>query len=74
MAKWGQQVSWTGRNGEKSVVTVRDYDTPEAALEAALKSAVAFGWTRPRWWQWWRWHDFDYTRTPKWSKKKVANQ
>jgi len=58
---FGQQISWTGRDRSKSAVTVKDYPTHQEALDAALKSAMAFGWTPPRWWQWWRWGDQDYT-------------
>lgn len=57
----GQQISWTLRNGT-SFVTVHDYPSREAALAAAIESARAFGWTPPRWWQWWRWGDFDYEK------------
>lgn len=57
----GQQIAWNGRDGSRSVVTVEGYATHREALQAALRSAVAFGWTLPRWWQWWRRGDLDYT-------------
>lgn len=59
---FGQQIAWTERSGTKTVVSVDGYSTHKEALDIALRNAVAFGWTPPRWWQWWRWKDRDYTQ------------
>lgn len=52
--KYGWTVKWTHRNGNSSEVEVRDHDSLEDAFRAAMKSAKFFGWTEPRWWEWWR--------------------
>ena len=30
---------------------------PDQAIEAAWAQALRLGWTRPRWWQFWRWSE-----------------
>lgn len=55
--KHGQSITWTSRHGMKTTITVRDCDTKEQALRMAIESAKKFGWTEPKWWQWWRWDD-----------------
>lgn len=62
MPFYGQVIEWTEFNGKKCHVDVGYCQTPEEALEEAIKSARARGWTRPKWWQWWRRHD---TRPPQ---------
>jgi len=57
MAKYGWTFRWTEKNGNQSCITVRDYSSAREAFEAALGSAIAFGWTEPKWWQWWRRYD-----------------
>lgn len=57
MAKHGWIVSWTERRGDRSQVTVDGFDTPEEAFATAIRDAKAFGWTEPKWWQWWRRYD-----------------
>ena len=58
---YSQSVRWTGRDGNVSVLTVNGYPTAEAAAAKAFHDAREFGWTPPRWWQWWRKGD---TRAP----------
>lgn len=59
---YSQLISWTSRDGTRTTVTVTGHSTHREALYIALRDAVAFGWTPPRWWQWWRWGDRDYTQ------------
>ena len=55
--EYGFSITWTKR--DKSITTVKVYDhaTLESAKNAAIKSAAFFGWTQPKWWQWWRRED-----------------
>lgn len=57
MPTYGQTIRWTELNGTKSTVSVENCPTRQEALQSALRSAKAFGWTEPKWWQWWRWED-----------------
>ena len=53
---YGFNITWRQKNGETSV-TVRGRDTLEEAKQDCIESAKHFGWTNPKWWQWWRWGD-----------------
>lgn len=52
--KYGQSIAWNTETGS-SAVTVNGCDTPEEAYERALAVAIDMGYTKPKWWQWWRW-------------------
>ena len=54
--QYGQTIEWSHR-GSKLSVTVNGCATPQEALGAAIRNAKLFGWTPPRWWQWWRWSE-----------------
>jgi hypothetical protein len=54
---WGWIFTWHDRPGGTLVVTSKGHDSPESAFQAALESALRFGYTRPRWWEWWRWSE-----------------
>ena len=56
-------VCWTYKNGDTSKLTVGPYPTARQAWDKAIHDAKAFGWTPPKWWQWWR--SSDYPRTDK---------
>lgn len=62
-ARYGQIINWRERGGTRRGVSYQDFDTPEEAFREAMEAAVAYGWTPPRWWQWWRWGDLDYTKS-----------
>ncbi len=62
MATYGQRIQWTRKDGGVQAVEVEGYASPQEAMEAAFQSAIRWGWTRPRWWQWWRYDDIDYTK------------
>lgn len=55
--RYGQSIFWTDFNGNTSKVEVGDCATQDEATNAAIESATAFGWTYPKWWQWWRRYD-----------------
>jgi hypothetical protein len=57
---YGVTIRWTDRNGQQSC-GVDGCETREEAWEQAEGFARRGGWTPPKWWQWWRWHD---TRLP----------
>jgi hypothetical protein len=59
---YGQSIIWHERSGAMVVIRVDGYQTPETALKQALKSAGLAGWTPPRWREWWRWGDTDYSK------------
>lgn len=57
MTAYGQYIRWTGCDGSVTEVSVNGRETPEQARAAVIEQATLFGWTSPRWWQWWRRHD-----------------
>ena len=59
-----QSVSWHGKDGSMTTIKTPPYSTLREARLAAIESAKHFGYTAPRWWQWWRWGDLDYERLP----------
>ena len=61
---YGQQLVWTPTPcSGTTMYEVNGHATPEAAWDAVARWAAGDGWTPPRWWQWWRWHD---TTVPAW--------
>ncbi len=44
---------WTEWRGCVTTLRLSECTASEAAAEAAV-----FGWTPPRWWQWWRANDY----------------
>jgi len=56
MNTYGHTIVWRHWRGSTSV-TVDGCATPEQARDEAIRFAIQSGWTRPRWWQWWRWGD-----------------
>jgi hypothetical protein len=52
-----QEIHWTELNGDRHNVSSGWHGSLEAARWEALQMAKAFGWTPPRWWQFWRWND-----------------
>lgn len=52
-----QSIKWTEFGGARNEVRTDYYFAPREARKCALRSAIRSGWTRPRWWQWWRWDD-----------------
>jgi hypothetical protein len=55
--KYGQEITWTSITGDKARVSVDGGDLPEEAVAEAIKLAKRYGWTPPKWWQFWRWSD-----------------
>lgn len=62
-SRWSRRVEWCESSRAVVAVEVSDCDTREEAKLGAFRAAVENGWTRPRWWQWWRWSE-DYWRWP----------
>lgn len=63
MIVYGQSIAWTPKKGERLEVSVHGRSSPEEAMQDAMHDAEAFGFTPPKWWQWWRWND---TEVRKW--------
>jgi hypothetical protein len=40
------------------VVEKTGFDTDIDALDAVMKEACVYGWSPPKWYQFWRWHDW----------------
>ena len=57
MTFYGQTITWHDSPDETSRVATDGCDSPEQALHEAMKAALLFGYTRPRWWQYWRWSE-----------------
>lgn len=57
MITHGQTITWTDFNGTRSSFEATGCVSAQAALREAIAGAKAFGWTPPKWWQWWRWHE-----------------
>ncbi|MFW6100803.1 MAG: hypothetical protein ACOC90_05400 [Bacteroidota bacterium] len=55
--KYGYTIVWTSFSGRKRSVQVGGYDTMQAAMQEAVKTAQNSGWTYPKWWEFWRKHD-----------------
>lgn len=50
--------SWTGRDR-----TITRLSFSECTEAEAYEHASQMGWTKPRWWQWWRWSEDNYVRS-----------
>ena len=64
---YGFCMMWQGRRGDLTDVSVTGCANFNEAYRECMASAVRWGWTRPRWWQWWRWGDVDYA-APKYRR------
>ncbi len=53
----GWTFTWTTFNGDSYSVGSDIFATAEEAWEHGLRLATLYGWTPPKWWQWWRWGD-----------------
>jgi hypothetical protein len=62
MIEYGQTISWHDRDGTQTAISCQGHSSREAALKDALEGAISSGWTPPRWWQWWRWGEIDYSK------------
>jgi hypothetical protein len=51
------EIKWTDIDGSKSSVCSDYHFHARDARKEALRMARKWGWTYPRWWQWWRWED-----------------
>ena len=50
-------ITWTDSDGSKSTVCSDYHTNDREARKEVLRMARKWGWTYPRWWQWWRWDD-----------------
>ena len=64
-AVYGQIIKWCPSPGREKSVSVHSFYERDAR-KSALRSAIRSGYTRPRWWQWWRWGEtrinMDFTK------------
>jgi len=51
--QYGQVIRWTNKDGNQQELEVWG-KTREEANRKAREHALAFGYTQPKWWQWWR--------------------
>lgn len=59
---YSQAITW--HDGDAiHAVEASGFKTRREAFAAALEDARASGWTPPRWWQFWRWSDTDYSKS-----------
>jgi hypothetical protein len=68
MKLYSEFIEWTDFNGEKIKVKVYNRLTEEEAILDVIEEAKAFGWTYPKWYQYWRIFD---TRPDKKILKKL---
>lgn len=61
-ATHGWKIEWHDRDRSLYAVTIEGCSTSLEAWQEAMAYALQAGWTRPRWWQWWRWGDRDYSK------------
>jgi hypothetical protein len=61
MIKYGQSITYTRADGSIETITADDCDSPDEAKDAAIQFAATQGWTNPRWWQFWRWGDTQFS-------------
>lgn len=67
-----QTISWHNRDGSLTEYSNESTDPNKDLLPELLRKAKEhWGWTRPRWWQYWRWHDTDYDRFLKERSEKM---
>ena len=57
---WGFEIKWTKRDGVISIASTKGHPNEESARLQALENAKNFGWTPPKWWEYWRWNDTDF--------------
>lgn len=53
----GCYIYWTDFSGSISTCVVTGCETKEEAKTKAWDLAKNTGWTKPKWWHWWRWSD-----------------
>ena len=51
---YGFIITWSHLDGSTNELKVSGYRTPNMARLSAIVLATQQGWTRPKWWQWWR--------------------
>ena len=61
MATYGFTIKWTTVIGDRITFGVNGCKTCDEAKQQALEIAKDLGWTRPKWWQWWRRNDTKIT-------------
>jgi hypothetical protein len=63
MEKYVQEIKWTIKPGHTKSISVEGNEGQSLESVQAMAAAYAkqWGWTPPKWWQWWRWND---TRLP----------
>jgi hypothetical protein len=58
---WGEvhikKMSWRDRDGSIHTIHSDMFRTAYGAKFSALRMAVKLGYTRPKWWQYWRWNE-----------------
>lgn len=54
---FGRRIVFTSFCGKRATYSVSGCETFADATFQVVQFALADGWTQPRWWQWWRWHD-----------------
>lgn len=56
-ALYRNEIKWTDFDGTRHSISSGWRFHMRVARKESLRRAIGFGWTRPRWWQWWRWDD-----------------
>lgn len=58
---YGFWIWWKPVPDQTSEVRVSNCSTLAEARELAMQSATRMGYSTPRWWQYWRWNEPDYS-------------
>jgi hypothetical protein len=61
LAEWGvihrKTVTWHPTSSDTISVTSPKSPTANEAIVAAWEAAYDMGYSRPKWWEWWRWNE-----------------
>jgi hypothetical protein len=61
---YGYEIVWRNLRGDRQSCEVSGCRSVAAAKLKAVRLALRLGWTPPRWWQFWRWHDTQAWQVP----------
>lgn len=50
-------ITWHPKPNETITVASKYYPNAAAADSVVHREALRLGWTKPLWWQWWRWKE-----------------
>lgn len=57
-ATFGYHYRFTDRDGTVTAGDGEGFPSHTEAMASMERCLRGFGWTPPKWWQWWRWSDY----------------